>query len=189
MIDLMDELLFTLKKCNTSYKLFLLKYLVLNISDEKSDFDFDELCKGMLAESWEYIETKASKFTKNDKLLALAREVCESSQGELSFYSSKTEVERYLKKDNGEVIRMIRPLCRYAPYRLDINEQLDEFLRNKLDSEKNGIIQEMSHKYDLFYEIWDKRITINRNYLLFIKNNRNKILDVINGEVERRYLK
>ena len=66
--------------------------------------------------------------------------------------------------------------------------QLQVFYMVLLIEKKNGLVEEYSHQYELFYEIDKKKITINPVYLKYIVNNRASLVEEVKQFIERRYI-
>lgn len=157
---------------NTSYKLFLMKYLLENISENKIVFDFNELSCGIVAMAWPYYETYYERFTKNDRIYDLVQYVL-SLNLSVSIYSPFKDVFEFLiNSSDKEIVRRLKQMAMCAPYRLLLPFIKNVNLRNLTWDKQNKKIEELSHEYEMFYTINGKEITINDDWVKYICNNR-----------------
>ena len=184
-----NNIFYGLRFRSTSYKCFLLSFLFRNVNYNKISFSFDELSKGMVLEAWNYLPHVSESFGKNDEIYDLCVDIIVESHNEINAYSSTKDVDRYISSQNSaELKKRMNRLCLYAPYRLDVNAMIEEQLHGVADRKKNGIIEELSHKYDLFYSISGKQIVINMQYVEFIINNRITLLRTLDDFIKERYI-
>ena len=184
-----ENIFYALKYRSSSYKCFLLLYLLKRINDKKRVFSFEELSKGIVIEAWGFLPSFDGPLTKIDDLFDLCLDLIESSNYTLTTFSSEKTVSVFLDKleDKG-LKKRIRNLCLIAPYRLNTNESTSEFLHGVIDRKKSKIIEELSHHYDLFYVIEGKVITINPDYVNYIIKNRDPLIAQTRDFVENRYV-
>ncbi|MBD5583497.1 MAG: hypothetical protein HDQ88_00195 [Clostridia bacterium] len=172
---------------NTSYKLFLMKYLVENISEQKSVFSFKELSCGIVAMAWEYYEKYYERFTKNDRIYDLIQYAL-SLNIHISIYSSNQDVFEFLiNSSDKEIISRLRQMSACAPYRL-LFPFVKEFKLNNLTWDKqNQKIEELSQHYEMFYEIRCKEIFVHTKWIKFICDNRLLASQRVNLIIKKAY--
>lgn len=174
---------------NTSYKLFLMKYLVENISKNKTVFSFKELSCGIVAMAWGYYETYYERFTKNDRIYDLVQYVLSLNVNITIYSSSKDVFEFLLESSDKEIIRRLRQLSMCAPYRL-LLPFIKEFKLNSLTWDKqNEKIEELSQQYEMFYVIHGKEIMISDIWVKYICNNRLLICQRVDFLLKEAYEK
>lgn len=174
---------------NTSYKLFLMKYLISNISEQKVDFSFKELSCGIVSESWKYYEYYYNRFTKNDRIFDLIQYSIDLNQ-EISIYSGKKQVFDFLwNNEDKKVINMLNRLVAMVQYRLLIPFVDHHELRGLAWINQNKRIEELSQNDEMFYEIKEKRIIINSKWMKYIISNREFILKNLEGIISNEYTK
>lgn len=184
-----ENIFYALKKRSSSYKCFLLLYLLKRINTNKTVFSFGELSKGIVLEAWNYLPYFDGPLTKIDDLFDLCIEIIEKSNYSLTVYSTEKQVNEFLAcLQDKSISKRINNLCLIAPYRLDINESIVENLHGVIDRKKNGLIEEYSHQYDLFYRIDNKTITIYPAYATFIIQNRMSVINEAKEFIERWYV-
>ena len=172
---------------NTSYKLFLMKYLVYNISEHKTVFSFKELSCGMVSESWKYYEHYYNRFTKNDRIFNLIQYSIDSNP-EISIYSSKNQVFDFLWNNNDkQVVNMLKNLVVMVQYRLLV-PFIESYELNGLTwNAQNKRIKELSRSYEMFYVINEKCIVVNPKWVRYISLNRKLILETLEGIISDEY--
>ncbi len=183
-----DNLFYALKYRSSSYKCFLLLFLLKRVSNDRRSFSFDELSKGIVVEAWNYLPAFNGPLTKVDDIFDLCLDLIDKSNNMLTAFSSEGQVNRFLEMiDDVRLVKRIHNLCLYAPYRLDTNNTISEFLHGIPDRKKNKIIKELSHHYDLFYVINEKEIVINLEYVNYIVRNRFSLIEDTKTFIEERY--
>lgn len=178
-----------LKNRNTSYKLFLMKYLLDNISENKINFSFRELSCGLVSHAWEYYETNYERFTKNDRIYDLVQYIL-SQYPNITIYSSVKDVLEFLLESSDREINIrLKQLSACAPYRL-LFPFVKEYNLSSLPWDKqNKKIEELSQQYEMFYEIHGKEIKINNKWLRFICCNRLLVCQRLNLILKSTYEK
>lgn len=178
-----------LKHRNTSYKLFLMKYLIENISKDKARFSFKELSCGIVAMAWSYYETNYERFTKTDRIYDLVQYVL-SLNGDITIYSSYDDVFKFLlESSDKEIICRLRQMSMCAPYRLLLPFVKDFKLNSLTWDRQNKKIEELSQQYEMFYVINGKEIIISDKWLKYICNNRLLICQRVDFLLKEAYEK
>ena len=99
--------------------------MLKRINNNKKDFSFDELSKGIVLEAWSFLPYFSGPLTKIDVLFDLCLDLIEKSNNTLTAYSSEAQVIDFLEElHDTKLNKRIRNLCLIAPYRLDINESI-----------------------------------------------------------------
>lgn len=197
MIDFQSELneMVSLKNLMNSYKLFFLKAIIINASDEKKEFSFYEMACWMCAYSFSDICAVGKRLRPLDKLYDVVVLTIEKENLMESSKISEVYDAVYYTQD-AELHRTIAALCNYVPYRLLAYLWPDE-LKGKTDRQKHQIIEELSRGDDKsVYAIFSvsqrtKSIEMNPEWIVYIKNNREKLISWINKKIDdfiwRRY--
>lgn len=176
-----------IQKCDTSYKLFLLKFLFEEVSNGKKEFSFYELGCGIISTAWDYINDRACRFSFHDRLYDLFIDLIRK-QEVIDNYSSKEDVYKYLIKiDNAAIKRKINNLVNYVPYRLIVDNEISFLLKGQIDRKKNKIIEKISNEdINTMYSINNRSIYVRNKYSDDIKRNRILLVDWINKEIKNK---
>ena len=172
---------------DTSYKLFLMRYLLARVSKDKTRFSFKELSCGMVSEAWEYYEGCYERYTKNDRIFDLVQYVVDS-YNDLTVFSSKKVVFDFLMKSNDEqIVSRLTKLMSMVQYRLlvpfiDIKE-----LNGLSWNAQNKKIIQLSCKQAMFYQIQDKNILINQEWISFISSCREMLIKTVDNVIVDEY--
>lgn len=182
MIDKFETML---KNMDTTYKMFLLKHLIVEVSKGSECFSFFELACGIVASAWDIINIKAKKFTHHDKLFDIFTDIYYKKDG-IDNYSSFEEVYNYLLDcKHSDVIKQLNNIVAYAPYRLIIDENLSILIKGVPDKKKNSIIEQYSkNNIDSFYVISNKNIKIRKQYVDYIRLNSRMLTKWINSKID-----
>lgn len=176
------------KNLMNSYKLYLLKTIIINCSKEKTEFSFYELASWMCAYSFEDVCLLNGRIRPLDKLYDIAVRLIE----EENIYQSANVAEVYdaaFNTENKSLKKEIKDLCNYVPYRLLAYIWTAE-LKGKTDSQKNQMIEEFSRSSERnIYAIFtisakDKKIDIKDEWSNYITNHRKNLLVWVNHRIE-----
>ena len=190
MIDIyIETILKMISNRNTSYKLFLMKYLIKNISGDKTLFSFKELSCGMVSESWQHYEYNYFRYTKNDRIFDLIQYAIESSS-QITIYSSNKQVFDFLwNSDDKNIIRMLKRLTSVVQYRLLVPFIDSIELTGLKWNKQNKYIKEKSKIIDMFYTINEDSILVNSDWVKYICLNREIIIKTVEGIIDDEYRK
>lgn len=185
-----DIVLKMISNRNTSYKLFLMHYLLNSISKDKASFSFKELSCGMVSEAWVYYEGYYERYTKNDRIFDLVQYVV-NTYDELTVFSPQKTVFNFLmKSEDAKIISNLLKLIAMVQYRILVPFVDLEELRGLSWDAQNKRIKQLSCEREMFYQIQDKKILINYEWIEFISSNREALIkmvgNVINNEYEYR---
>lgn len=174
---------------NTSYKLFLMKYLVSNISFSKTVFSFKELACGMVSEAWEYYEQNFYRFTKNDRIFDLV-EYSLGISDQITIYTHKRQVFDFLWNCTDKyIIKMLKSLVTMVQFRLLVPFVDSKELSGLTWDAQNKRIKELSQSIDMFYTINSDFITINNDWVKFVCLEREIIIKTVEGIIADEYVK
>ena len=192
MIDItitIDSVLKMVGKRNTSYKLFLMKYLINNIKKEsRNRFSFYEMSCGMVSEAWQYYEKHFYRFSKNDRIFDLIQCVIEND--EISIFSSKATVYEFLYNNKDVTIKnKLKKLMLMPQYRLLTPFIQKGELTGLTWKEENKKIEKISTEQNLFYRINKDSVQINDEWSEFICSNRQIIINELNKIIDKEYEK
>lgn len=189
MIDFDAELyeMIAEKNLMNSYKLYFLKALIVNASNEKIRFDFYEMACWMCAYSFSDVCSLGKRIRLLDKLynvavLAIEKEDLMESSSIAEVYDAVT----YTK--DKELRTLVSSLCNYVPYRL-LAYLWSQELKGKTDRQKNGIIEELSCNedrcvYSILLQAKDiKCIEVNQEWVSFISSNRKRLITWIDQRI------
>lgn len=172
---------------NTSYKLFLMKYLALEISLSKTVFSFKELACGMVSEAWEYYEQNFYRFTKNDRIFDLV-EYSLGKSDEITIYTHKRQVFDFLWNNTDKyIIKMLKSLVAMVQFRLLVPFVDSKELSGLTWDAQNKRIRELSQSIDMFYTINSDFITINNDWVKFVSLEREIIIKTVEGIIADEY--
>ena len=164
-----------------------MRYLLASVSKDKTRFSFKELSCGMVSEAWEYYEGCYERYTKNDRIFDLVQYVVDS-YNDLTVFSSKKVVFDFLMKSNDEqIVSRLTKLMSMAQYRLlvpfiDIKE-----LNGLSWNAQNKKIIQLSCKQAMFYQIQDKNILINQEWISFISSCREMLIKTVDNVIVDEY--
>lgn len=175
------------KNLMNSYKLYLLKTLIVNTSNIKRGFDFKEMSAWMCAYSFEDVCRIGKRIRPLDKLydsavLLIERENLMQSAGIAEVYDAA------IGTNDKDVERVIKSLCNYVPYRLLAYLWPGE-LKVKTDRQKNEIIEGLSRTEErCMYSIYSisrdkKRIEMNLEWANYIVSNRKRLISWIDQKI------
>lgn len=190
MIDFEVELneMVTGKNLMNSYKLYFLKAILVNASNDKKVFTFYEMACWMCAYSFDDVCCVGNRLRPLDKLYDFAVLVIEKE--DLMESSKISEVyDAVFNTQNKELRRLIASLCNYVPYRL-LAYLWPVELEGKTDRQKNQIIEGLSRGdnrsiYAIFSISENKKsIEINPEWAAYIKDNRKKLIPWINQKID-----
>lgn len=190
MIDFDQELneMIASKNLMNSYKLYFLKALIVNTSNDKREFDFYEMACWMCAYSFSDVCTLGKRIRPLDKLYDVAVLVIE--RNDLLQSSKISEVyDAVANTTDKEIKRLINSLCDYVPYRL-LAYLWQQELKGKTDRQKNTIIEELSRSdrkcvYSIFsISLHKKRIEVNPEWATFITNSRKRLIPWIDEKID-----
>ena len=190
MIDFNNELkeMVSNKNLMNSYKLYFLKALIVNVSNNKSIFTFYEMACWMCAYSFSDVCSLGERIRPLDRLYDVAVFVIEKE--DLMEASEIAEVyDAVSNTNNKELRRLVTSLCDYVPYRL-LAYLWKQELSGKTDKQKNQIIEEMSRSdKNSLYSIFSmqqkkKSIEINSEWTKFIVNSRKRVILWIDEKID-----
>lgn len=176
------------KNLMNSYKLYLLKTLIVNVSNEKTEFSFYELASWMSAYSFGDVCQLNGRIRPLDKLYDIAVKLIE----EEDLYQSASVGEIFdaaYQTENISLRKAVKDLCNYAPYRLMAYIWSAE-LKGRTDAQKNRLIEELSKSGERnIYAIYtisarDKKIEVKADWAKYISSHRKNLLIWINQKIE-----
>lgn len=176
------------KNLMNSYKLYFLKALIVNTSNDKREFDFYEMACWMCAYSFSDVCALGKRIRPLDKLYDAAVLVIEKN--DLLESSKISEVyDAVANTTDKELKRLINSLCDYVPYRL-LAYLWQQELKGKTDRQKNQIIEELSRGdrksiYSIFsISVRKKSIEVNSEWTTFITNSRKRLIPWIDEKID-----
>lgn len=190
MIDFDKELneMIANKNLMNSYKLYFLKALIVNTSNDKRKFDFYEMACWMCAYSFSDVCAIGKRIRPLDKLYDAAVLVIEKE--DLMEASKVSEVyDAVASTKDKELKQLVTSLCDYVPYRL-LAYLWQEELKGKTDGQKNQIIEELSRSdeksvYSIFsISLHNKSIEVNPEWAIFIANTRKRLIPWIDEKID-----
>lgn len=190
MIDYNAELneMITGKNLMNSYKLYFLKAIIINASNDKREFSFYEMACWMCAYSFSDVCALGGRIRPLDKLYDAAALVIDKE--DLMESSKIVEVyDAVSNTENKDLIRLIISLCNYVPFRL-LAYMWPQELKGKTDRQKNQIIESLSRSekrclYSIFSISQDKKsIAMNLNWVTFIVTNRKRLNTWIEQKID-----
>lgn len=190
MIDFDKELneMIANKNLMNSYKLYFLKALIVNTSNDKREFDFYEMACWMCAYSFSDVCALGKRIRPLDKLFDAAVLVIEKE--DLMEASKVSEVyDAVASTKDKELKQLVTSLCDYVPYRL-LAYLWQQELKGKTDGQKNQIIEELSRSeeksvYSIFsISLHKKSIEVNQEWAIFITNNRKRLVSWIDEKID-----
>ena len=190
MVDYQKELeeMVCSKNLMNSYKIYFLKTLVINVSNEKKGFSFYELASWMCAYSFEDVCLINGRIRPLDKLYDIAVQLIEKE----NIYQSAKVAEVFdaaYKTENKSLRKEIKDLCNYVPYRLLAYIWAEE-LKGKTDTQKNHMIEEFSRSEERnMYAIFtisskEKTIEVKDDWAKYISEHRNNLLIWLNNKIQ-----
>ena len=175
------------KNLMNSYKLYFLKVLLINASNNSRTFSFYEMASWMCAYSFSDVCLLGKRIRPLDKLYDAA--VLAINYEGLMQSSKLGEVyDALYNTNNKELRREISALCNYVPYRLIAYLWQDQ-LKGKTDKEKNQTIEKLSRNaegniYSIFTINEDpKRIEVFSDWADYIVKNRKYLVEWINRKI------
>ena len=176
------------KNLMNSYKLYFLKALIVNTSNDKREFDFYEMACWMCAYSFSDVCALGKRIRPLDKLYDAAVLLIEKN--DLLESSKISEVyDAVANTTDKELKRLINSLCDYVPYRL-LAYLWQQELKGKTDRQKNQIIEELSRSdgksiYSIFsISVRKKSIEVNSEWTTFITNSRKRLIPWIDEKID-----
>lgn len=176
------------KNLMNSYKLYFLKAIIVNTSNNNKTFGFYELACWMCAYSFPDVCTLGERIRPLDKLFDVAVHAIETEN--LMQSSKISEVFEAVNNTENKMLRSeVRALCNYVPYRLLAYLWQSE-LKGKTDRQKNQLIEEYSRSEGrCVYAIYsisqkDKTVEINNDWAGYISANRKRLLMWIDKKIE-----
>lgn len=190
MIDFETELneMIAGKNLMNSYKLYFLKTIIVNASNNKKEFTFYEMACWMCAYSFTDVCSVGGRFRSLDKLYDTA--VLAIQKEDLMESSKISEVfDAIFNTRDRELRRLIDSLCNYVPYRL-LAYLWPLELKGKTDRQKNQIIEELSCGdksciYAIFSTSQNKKsIEMSPEWASYINSNRKKLIQWIDKKID-----
>lgn len=190
MIDFDKELneMIANKNLMNSYKLYFLKALIVNTSNDKREFDFYEMVCWMCAYSFSDVCALGKRIRPLDKLYDAAVLVIEKE--DLMESSQISEVyDAVASTKDKELKQLVNSLCDYVPYRL-LAYLWQQELKGKTDVQKNHIIEELSRSDEksvysiISISLHKKSIEVNPEWATFIANSRKGLIPWINEKID-----
>ena len=190
MIDFDKELneMIANKNLMNSYKLYFLKALIVNTSNDKRKFDFYEMACWMCAYSFSDVCALGKRIRPLDKLYDAAVLVIEKE--DLMEASKVSEVyDAVASTKDKELKQLVTSLCDYVPYRL-LAYLWQQKMKRKTDGQKNQIIEELSRSdeksvYSIFsISLHNKSIEVNPEWAIFIANTRKRLIPWIDEKID-----
>ncbi len=176
------------KNLMNSYKLYFLKALIVNTSNDKREFDFYEMACWMCAYSFSDVCALGKRIRPLDKLYDAA--VLAIEKNDLLESSKISEVyDAVANTTDKELRRLINSLCDYVPYRL-LAYLWQQELKGKTDRQKNQIIEELSRSdgksiYSIFsISLHKKSIEVNPEWATFFVNSRKRLIPWIDEKID-----
>lgn len=184
-----EDILKLLSNSNTSYKYFYLLACVNLMENDKRQYSFLELSKGMVAMSLMYGNFAKKRYTKNDRLFDLVIYLV-SNYPDILLKKTSVEIIEFIDELNDKHInKMLKQIIIYVPYRFISYGKIAEELKNIKDWEKNKLIEQMSSIYWAIYEIKNKNIIWKEEYYFYILRNKkllhSEILNITNAKFKR----
>jgi len=174
---------------NTSYKLFLMKYSILNITLSKTVFSFKELSCGIVSEPWQYYEYNFYRFKKNDRIFDFVEYTIEK-RDQITTYTQKRQVFDFLWNSTDKyIIKMLKSLVAMVQFRLLVPFVDSKELIGLTWDAQNKRITELSQSIDMFYTVNSDFITINNDWVKFICLERELIIKTVEGIIADEYNK
>lgn len=176
------------KNLMNSYKLYFLKTLILNVFKDKREFSFYEMACWMCAYSFSDVCKLGNRIRPLDRLYDIAVFIIES-EGLMESSEAQEVYDLVYYSENKELIRIIKSLCNYVPYRL-LAYLWPYELSGKNDKQKNEIIEELSRSelrciYSISPKLKEKKvIEVNFEWTIFIENNRRKLASWIDKKID-----
>lgn len=176
------------KNLMNSYKLYFLKALIVNTSNDKREFDFYEMACWMCAYSFSDVCALGKRIRPLDKLYDAA--VLAIEKNDLLESSKISEVyDAVANTTDKELRRLTNSLCDYVPYRL-LAYLWQQELKGKTDRQKNQIIEELSRSdgksiYSIFsISLHKKSIEVNPEWATFFVNSRKRLIPWIDEKID-----
>lgn len=175
------------KNLMNSYKLYFLKVLLINVSNDCRTFNFYEMAAWMSAYSFSDVCALKRRIRPLDKLYDVA--VLAIITENLMQASKISEVyDALYNTENKKLKREVSALCNYVPYRL-IAYLWQEQLKGKTDKEKNQAIEKLSRSQGAnLYSIFTineepKRIEVFPDWAKYIEKNRGQLIEWIDKKI------
>ena len=190
MIDYDKELneMIANKNLMNSYKLYFLKALIVNTSNDKREFDFYEMACWMCAYSFSDVCALGKRIRPLDKLFDAAVLVIEK-EGLMEASKVSEVYDAVASTKDKELKQLVTSLCDYVPYRL-LAYLWQQELKGKSYGQKNQIIEEMSRSdeksvYSIFsIALHKKSIEVNPEWATFIVNSRKRLIPWIDEKID-----
>ena len=127
------------------------------------------------------------RFTKNDRIYDLVQYVVDL-YSDLSVFSSKKVVFDFLMNNKDvQIISRLTKLMSMVQYRLLVPYVDIEELKGRSWSSQNKRIIQLSSQQAMFYQIKDKSISINQEWISFISSHREMLIKIIDNVIEDEY--
>lgn len=175
------------KNLMNSYKLYFLKALLINVSNDNRTFSFYEMASWMCAYSFADVCALKRRIRPLDKLYDVA--VLAINTESLMQSSKMVEIYDALNNTENKMLRReVSALCNYVPYRLIAYLWQDQ-LKGKTDKEKNETIEKLSRNkganaYSIFTINEDpKRVTVFPDWAEYIVKNRKWLVEWIDQKI------
>lgn len=187
MIDFKYELeeMISTRNLMNSYKLYFLKAVIINASNDNKELGFYELACWMCAYSFADVCSLGCRIRPLDRLYDVVALAIEKE--ELMESSKITEIYDAISNTNNRKLRkLIMSLCDYVPYRL-LAYIWPQELRGKTDRQKNQIIEELSQSEErCIYSISQEQkvIEVNSEWLFFISRNRKILMSWLDQKID-----
>lgn len=175
------------KNLMNSYKLYFLKALLVNVSNDCRMFSFYEMASWMCAYSFSDVCALGRRIRPLDKLYDVAV-LAINTEGLMQSSKMGEIVDALNHAENKRLKREVSALCNYVPYRLIAYLWQDQ-LKGKTDKEKNQLIEKLSRNkeaniYSIFaIEEDPKRIEVFADWAKYIVKNRKRLVDWIDQKI------
>ena len=175
------------KNLMNSYKLYFLKALLINVSNDCRTFSFYEMAVWMVAYSFSDVCTLKKRIRPFDKLYDVAV-LAINTEGLMQASKINEVYDALYNSGNKKLRRAVSALCNYVPYRLIAYLWQDQ-LKGKTDKEKNQIIEKLSRNqeanaYSIFTIDEDpKRIEVFPDWSNYIAKNRKRLVEWIDKKI------
>lgn len=175
------------KNLMNSYKLYFLKTLLINVSNDCRIFSFYEMACWMCAYSFSDVCTLKRRIRPLDKLYDVAV-LAINSEGLMQASKMSEIYDALYNTENKQLKKEVTALCNYVPYRLIAYLWQDQ-LKGKTDKEKNQIIEKLSRNgranvYSIFtINEEPKRIEVFFEWADYIVKNRKRLIEWIDQKI------
>lgn len=175
------------KNLMNSYKLYFLKALLINVSNDCRSFSFYEMASWMCAYSFADVCALKRRIRPLDKLYDVAV-LAINTEGLMQSSKIGEIYDALNNTDDKKLRREVSALCNYVPYRLIAYLWQDQ-LKGKTDKEKNETIEKLSrNKGANAYSIFTinenpKRVEVFPDWAEYIVKNRKCLIEWIDQKI------